>query len=87
MLNVLALRNGAIPDPMTGELLAKAMLSTTRTSKERSAINSCEKWRILPSELSKKYEKWLQTFLQKAWNQFEFSSMRWLKNTRDHMKL
>jgi hypothetical protein len=39
------------------------------------------------SELSRKYEKGLQTFPQKAWMQFEFSPMRWLKNTRDHMKL
>jgi hypothetical protein len=76
MLNVSALRNGLILDSMTArELLAKA------------TVVFCEKCRLSPSELSRKYEKRLQTFLQKAWMQFEISSMRWLKNTRDSMKL
>jgi hypothetical protein len=76
MLNILVLRDGAMPDSMSArELLANI--------KERSAINSCEKWCLSPSGLFRKCEK----RLQEAWMQFSFSPMRWLKNTRDHMKL
>jgi hypothetical protein len=55
----------------TRELLAKAT----------AVFHLCEKWCLSPSELSRKYQKRFQIFLQKAWMKFEFSSMRWLKNT------
>jgi hypothetical protein len=70
MLNVLVLRNGAIPDSMTAmELLAKVTV-VFQMSDLQSTVG------LSPSELSKKYQKRLQTFPQNAWMQFEFSCLR-----------
>jgi hypothetical protein len=87
MLNVPVLRNEAIPDPMTArKLLAKVTAVFHSYIQRAIRHHSCEEWRLSPSEPSRKYQKRLQTFLQKASMQFEFLSMRWLKNTQEHMK-
>jgi hypothetical protein len=45
------------------ELLTKAaVVFHSYIKKERPAINSCEKWGLLPSELSRKYQKRFQLF-------------------------
>jgi hypothetical protein len=66
------------------ELLAKATVvfhssikRAIRHQQLRQAVPNC------PESINKR----LQAFLQEAWMHFEFSSMRWLKNTRDHMNL
>jgi hypothetical protein len=54
MLNVPLLRNGTMHDSMTArELLAKATVVFHSYIKERSVINSCERWCLSPCELSK----------------------------------
>jgi hypothetical protein len=77
-----------MPDSMTArELLAKATVVFHLYIKR--AIRHEQLRKVVPFTFRtvQKVQKRLQAFLQRAWMQFEFSPTRWLKNTRDHMKL
>jgi hypothetical protein len=69
------------------ELLAKTTVVFYSCIKRAIRHQQLRQVASFTAELSRKYQKRLQTFPQKAWMQFEFSSMRWLKNTREHTKL